>query len=240
MRTPRSSNRVPSALVPVQWISTKTVSPSTADRRVSARKSGWLRATPTSWRGPGRFRGRSGPETAAARCGSPRGSRPASLRGRARSAQRSAGPARPAGRPPGDHMPRPRLVAAAPSSAALGDKQPDDVFSVGITAHGTAGREAVTDHQGCIDETVVSARDRPIARRRARLVLYPAALALIAVAWHHQHSVSTQSDAADSVRLTGATSQAQRIRAVTSDRFLTSLPGDISRCVAERISLACP
>ena len=38
--TPRSSSGVPSALVPVQWISTKTVSASTADRTVSAWKSG--------------------------------------------------------------------------------------------------------------------------------------------------------------------------------------------------------
>ena len=34
--TPRSSSGVPSALVPVQWTSTKRVSPSTADRRTSA------------------------------------------------------------------------------------------------------------------------------------------------------------------------------------------------------------
>src|SRR3954453_19752283 len=34
--TPRSSSGVPSALVPVQWISTKTTSPSTAERRTSA------------------------------------------------------------------------------------------------------------------------------------------------------------------------------------------------------------
>ena len=39
MITPRSSNNVPSALVPVQCNSAKTLSPSTAERTISARKS---------------------------------------------------------------------------------------------------------------------------------------------------------------------------------------------------------
>jgi hypothetical protein len=43
--TPRSSSGVPSAFVPVQWISAKTVSPSTADRTISPRKSGCCRAS---------------------------------------------------------------------------------------------------------------------------------------------------------------------------------------------------
>jgi hypothetical protein len=71
----------------------------------------------------------------------------------------------------------------------------------------------------------VDAREQRTARRlriAARLVLYPVAIGLIALAWHHQHRPSA-SEIPDGVHWTGVTSQGQQVEAVTSGVLLTSL-----------------
>jgi hypothetical protein len=57
-----------------------------------------------------------------------------------------------------------------------------------------------------------------------RLVLYPMALGLIALAWHEYHGSDTRKGHVyDVVRWSGVTSQGQAIRARTSDGVLTGL-----------------
>jgi hypothetical protein len=72
-------------------------------------------------------------------------------------------------------------------------------------------------------EQALDRRDERIARRvriAVRVVLYPAAVALIVVAWRHQHSQASNGD----VGWKGSTSQGQDVQAwISRDGFLTAL-----------------
>jgi hypothetical protein len=69
-------------------------------------------------------------------------------------------------------------------------------------------------------------REHKRARRLrigVRLVLYPLAFGLAALAWHYQHSASAQYDAAGSVQWQGLTSQGEPIQATANGVVLSFL-----------------